>query len=93
MSRVEQELRQAQQRDDTAPGLLGSTFAPFEQECQRALRAIMRQTEAFRTDQSERADALATLERIERLATAALREWDDGAGNVGHSVVPALPAS
>jgi DNA-binding response OmpR family regulator len=93
MSRVEQELRQAQERDDTAPALTGSTFATFEQECQRVLRAIMRQTEAFRADQSERADALATLERIERLATAALREWDDGAGNAGDSVVPALAAS
>jgi DNA-binding response OmpR family regulator len=89
-SRVERELRQAQERSDAAPNLLGSTFATFEQDCQRALRAIMRHAEAFRADQSERADALATLDRIERLAGAALREWDEGAGN---GAAPALAPS
>src|SRR3954468_14799589 len=91
-SRVEQELRQAQEqeRNGTAPDLLATTFPVFEQECQRALRAIMRQSDAFRADQSDHADALATLQRIERLASAALREWDDGAGDVGGHVAPAL---
>lgn len=93
MSRVEQELRQAQERSDATPHLLGPTFAPFEQECQRALRAIMRQAEAFRADHSEGADALATLQRIERLATAALREWDEGGGDSGRAVSPALTPS
>jgi DNA-binding response OmpR family regulator len=92
-SRVERELRQAQERSDAAANLLGSTFPTFEQDCQRALRAIMRQTEGFRADQSERADALATLDRIERLAAAALREWDEGAGTAGHAVAPALALS
>jgi DNA-binding response OmpR family regulator len=92
-SRVERELRQAQDRTDAVPHMLDNTFPAFEQECQRALRAIMRQAEAFRADQSESADALATLQRIERLAAAALREWDEGAGEIGRSAAPTLAAS
>src|SRR5262245_15834356 len=86
-SRVERELRQAQDHSELVPNLLDSRFLGFEQECQRALRAVLRHAEAFRSDQSGTIDAVATLERVERMAAAALREWDGAADDLPVSPV------
>jgi CheY-like chemotaxis protein len=79
-SRIDRELRQARIQAQTNEAAYNRTLLAFEVECRQVLKSILQQVGSIRSEAVR-----VEVERIEALATAALRRWEQFADRPARS--------